>query len=100
MAFRKKKRGGSRKAKSIPLAIAVPIGVMGITQIVKPGMAGDWNTVTKNVTGYDMAGQKFYPRELIQSYAPIAAGWVVHKVAARTGINNYVRRATMGYLSL
>jgi len=100
MARFKRKRGGSRKAKSIPVAIAVPMLAVGMSQVAKPAMAGDWNTVALNLTGYNSNERKFHFNELTQTYGPLAAGWIVHKVAARTGINNYVRRATMGYLSI
>jgi len=100
MARFRKKRGGSRKAKSIPISIAVPLVAVGYTQVVVPAMQKNTREVVKNLTGYDISANKFVPSEMVATYAPLAAGWLVHKVAGRTGINNHVRRATMGYLSI
>ena len=97
MAFRKKRRGGSRKAKSIPIAVAAPLAYIG-ADIAKLGMAGDWKSV-----GYVMTGVKdgkFDGGRVVATYGPTMVGVVVHKVANKVGLNNYVRRATMGYLSI
>jgi len=95
--FGRKRRGGSRKAKSIPVAIAAPLAYIG-ADIAKLGMNGDWKSV-----GYVMTGVKdgkFDGGRVLATYGPTMAGVVVHKVANKVGLNNYVRRATMGYLSI
>lgn len=98
MARFKRKRGGSRKAKSIPMAIAAPLVAIGY-EAGKDIMAGNmaelkWDLVAVNAEG------KFSTQKAMQIYAPLAIGVVVHKVANKTGVNNYVRRATMGWLSI
>jgi len=98
MARFKRKRGGSRKAKSIPIAVAAPLVMVG-AEAAKFGMSGDWKNVGYIFTGVDASGN-FQGSRVVRTYLPIGAGIVVHKVANRVGVNNIVRRATMGYLSI
>ena len=83
--FKKSRRGGSKK---LPLAIMVPMAVAGY-ETGKYLFAGD----TKNAA-YVMSGMRadgtFSSGRLIQTYAPIAAGVVVHKIAGRVGVNRYI----------
>lgn len=96
--YRKKRRSGG-KAKSIPMAIVAPLAFDAVL-VGKTAMAGDWNGVGKIMTGYDAQAQSFNVNELLRTYAPLGIGIVVHKVANKTGVNSYVRRASMGFLSI
>jgi len=58
------------------------------------------NNFTLNTTGVDFVNGKFSAKEAVPFWIAMGAGVVVHKVANRVGVNNYVRRATMGWLSL
>jgi hypothetical protein len=98
MARYRKKRGGSRKAKSIPIAVAAPLIMVG-AEAASFGMKGDWKNVGYIFTGVDASG-KFQGSRVARTYLPMAAGIVVHKVANKVGVNNIVRRATMGFLSI
>jgi hypothetical protein len=98
MARFKRKRGGSRKAKSIPIAIALPVAAPAI-QTGKYIMNGDMPNAMYIWTGIDSQG-KLQGKQLAKTYVPIAAGVVIHKVANRVGVNNFVRRVSMGYLSI
>jgi hypothetical protein len=52
--FKRGRRRGSRKAKSIPVAVAAPLAFIG-ADIFKLGSAGDWKSV-----GYVMTGVFLY----------------------------------------
>jgi len=98
----KNKKGKKKASKklNIPVAIAAPLVYMGMTQVAKPIMAGDYKLLAINMTGFDPESQKFNFNELKQTYGPLAIGVVMHKGANRFGVNNYVRKATMGFLSI
>ena len=95
---RKSKRRGGRRAKSIPVAVVAPLVMVG-AEAAKFGMAGDWKNVGYIFTGVDATGN-FQGSRVVRTYLPMAAGIVVHKVANKVGVNNIVRRATMGFLSI
>jgi len=88
MARRNKKhrRSGSKK---LPLAIVVPMAVAGV-QVGQQIMAGNYNGAVERMTGYDPAGKHFDSNSFLTTYAPIAVGVVVHKVAGRAGVNRYI----------
>jgi hypothetical protein len=98
MAWRKKKRGSSRKAKAIPVAVALPLAVAAVDTF-KYAQGGNWSSAAYVWTGVNKNGG-FDSSRVMQTYVPIAAGVVVHKVANRVGVNNFVRRVSMGYLSI
>jgi len=98
MARFKKKGRRSGKSKSIPLAVVAPLVAIGY-EAGKDIMAGNmaelkWDLVAVNAEG------KFSGQKALQIYGPLAAGVVIHKVANKVGVNNIVRRASMGYLSI
>ena len=93
-----KKRRSSGKSKSIPLAIVAPLAYTGY-EMVTQFMGGNKAMPQYMLTGVNANGV-FNSGRLVQTYAPILAGVVVHKVAQRVGVNNIVRKATMGYLSI
>lgn len=94
----KKKKSYSRKAKSIPVAVAAPMIMVG-AEAAKYAMAGQWSNVGYIFTGVDANGG-FQGSRILRTYGPMGAGIVVHKVANKVGVNNIVRRATFGFLSI
>lgn len=98
MARFKRKRGGSRKAKSIPIAVAAPMVAVG-AEAAGYAMKGEWNNFKYVFTGVDSNGD-FKGSRVVRTYGPMAVGIVVHKVANKSGVNNIVRRATMGFFSI
>ena len=98
MARYGRKRRGGRRAKSIPVAVALPVALAGV-QAGQYAMKGEWTNAQYIFTGVDSTGN-FQSSRVIKTYAPIAAGVIVHKVANKVGVNNFVRRVSMGYLSI
>lgn len=97
---KKNKKKGSKKSKSLPVAVMAPLAYVGYEQIVKPIMKKDFNNLAQNLTGFNPSDQTFNGYELLQTYGAPVVGVFVHKGAERIGLNNYVRRVTMGYLSI
>ena len=97
MARRFGKKRRSAKAKAIPLAVMVPLAYIGY-DVGKKMLAGQFNDAAYIMTGYKDGS--FNPGRLAATYGPTVAGAVVHKVANKFGVNNMVRRATMGWLSI
>lgn len=101
MARFKRKRGGSRKAKSIAVAPIIPGAVVAIRAAQQSGSIGaKMNYASIHLTGFNMDTGKFVPQEALPFWAGTIAGVVVHKAATKTGVNNYMRKLTFGYLSL
>lgn len=92
-----KKRRASR-SKSIPLSIMAPLAYIAMERIYPAAKKGDFNQVNQALTGY--SNGHFYPLAVTTTYGPLVVGIVAHKIANRVGVNNMVRRATMGYLSI
>ena len=82
---KKRRSGGSKK---VPIAVVGPIALLGY-QAAKFALAGDMNNAGYVLTGVNSGGN-FNMGRVIQSYTPIAAGIVVHKIASRAGVNRYI----------
>ena len=83
--FGKKRRGSS--SKKLPLAIVVPMAIP-VIEAGKALMAGEYDNARYIMTGVDGMG-RFKTSRLIETYAPVVAGVVVHKVAGRY-VNRYI----------
>ena len=82
---KKSRRGGSKK---LPLAIMVPMAATAY-ESGKYLMAGDTANAAYVFSGIDSAGNLQTGR-LLKTYAPMLAGVVIHKGAARLGVNRYI----------
>lgn len=100
MAFRKKRRGGSRKAKSIPIMPLIPIAGVLVEAMKYDSAQSKVATISKRLIGYDMINHKLELSAAVPFWAAEGVAIVGHKVANKTGVNNYVRRMSFGYLSL
>lgn len=100
MARRGRKRGG-RRAKSIPILPIAPLAIVTARTLQSGASpAGMIEGFVRDTTGYDKGAGKFNAEKAMPFWIGTVAGVVVHKAANKTGINNHVRRATFGYLSL
>lgn len=98
---RKGKRRGGRRAKSIPIAPIAPLAYVAMNSAMASGSAASkMNSFIAATTGYIPSSGDFSPSKAMPFWAGTIAGVVVHKAANKVGINNYVRKATFGYLSL
>jgi hypothetical protein len=79
----------------------IPAAVVAIRAAQSSGSIGaKANYLSMRMTGFDMDKGDFNPAVAMPFWAGTVAGVVVHKAANKVGINNYIRRATFGYLSL
>jgi len=98
--FRSKKRGG-RRAKSIAVLPVAPLAiVVGRTVTSGASPAGMIEGFVRDTTGYDKGAGKFNIDKAMPFWLGTGAAIIAHKVANKTGVNNYVRKMTFGYLSL
>ena len=100
MARRRRGRKGGRKSKAIPVAPLLPIAYVGYRAATKDGgipeKLGVFSVLT---TGYDPRTNTFNVQAALPFWIGEVAAIVVHKVANKT-VNRYIRKASMGYLSL
>jgi len=99
MARRKAKRGG-RRAKSIPIMPLIPIAGVAVEAMKYDSAQSKIATVSKRLIGYDLINHKLELSAAVPFWVGEGVAIVGHKVANKTGINNYVRRMSFGYLSL
>jgi len=98
---RKKMRRGGRRAKAIPIAVMAPLaGQAFMSATVSGPIQNKLNNFALNTTGVDFVNGTYKMQEAVPFWGAMLAGVIVHKVANKVGVNNYVRRATGGYLSL
>lgn len=100
MARRRKKRRGG-KSKSIPVLPMLPIVMVAKGGYDRYGLTADaLNWMGFAITGYDAKNKSFNASVATPFWLGEITSIVVHKVANKTGVNRYVRKATFGYLSL
>ena len=85
------------KKMTIPLAVALPLGVTIVNQ-GKDLMAGKYDSVVLWTTGYDKPSGKFLFNYPIKTYAPIGLGLLFHKLANMTGLNKMLANAKIPVL--
>lgn len=96
---RRKRRGGRRKSKSIPIAPIAPLAAVVLTEYSSSGLSkAMMYDVLYKTTGVTADG-KLRVDVAMPFWLATGAGIIVHKVANKT-INKYIRKATFGYLSL
>lgn len=76
---------------TLPIALAAPIAVAGL-RVGNELMHGEYANAVQTVTGFDAAG-KFHWPELVKTYGPVVGGLIVHKAAAKFGVNKAIARA-------
>jgi len=88
MAKYRKKKGRRSGSKKLPVAVIVPMAIP-VVEAGKALMSGQYDTARYIVSGVDGSG-RFNAGRLIETYGPLAAGVVVHKVANRVGVNRMI----------
>jgi len=83
----RKSRRGHGGSKKLPLAIIVPMAIPAV-EAGKAIMAGQYDMARYIMTGVDGMG-RFNASRLGETYIPVVAGVVVHKVAGRF-VNRYI----------
>jgi hypothetical protein len=97
---RRGKRGFGKKNHAIPVAPLLPLVGVIANDFKSGANAANMNTFTEDITGYNMTTGKFNIMQATPFWGAEIAGIVVHKVAAKVGVNRYVKKLTMGYLEL
>ena len=99
----KRKRKSRKKGKqSIPVAPIIPVaGVAFRAYTLAGGLnMGMVDRLGVYMTGYHPSLGTFSVKDAMPFWLGEVAAVAAHKVAQRTGINDYVRKATFGYLSI
>lgn len=94
-----------RKASmTIPLAVVAgfaPLG-LGLFGAAKRGLSGDTAGASQELvirtTGFNTDDKTWNAGVFMQSYGPIVAGILVHKLAGRLGVNRALSRAGVPFL--
>jgi hypothetical protein len=97
---RRGKRGYGKKNRAIPVAPILPLAGVLMNDFKSGVNAANANTFTEDITGYNMSTGKFSIAQAAPFWGGEIVGIVVHKVASKTRLNQYIRKFTMGYLEL
>lgn len=100
-----KSRGGRRKSKiTIPLAVVGGFVPMGAKLLSDWNQYHDINIITRELgqftTGFDWTTGKFSLGGLRYGLLPIVAGFGVHYMASKFGINKAIARAGIPFLRI
>ena len=104
MARRRGRKGKGHKQKAIPLLMLAPlVPAAQVAWSVKDSKNPIYiaRNFIQQATGFDVEGKLPYSWEIgARQLGLVIGGMVVHRIANRTGVNKYMRKATMGYLVL
>jgi hypothetical protein len=103
---RPKAKHRTKAGMTLPLAVIAgfaPLGI-GLFGAVRRGMAGDTagmaQEVTIRTTGYNTDDGHWHGGVFMQSYGPILAGLLVHKLASKLGVNRALSGAKVPFLRI
>ena len=98
------RRGTRRAAKlTVPLAVVAgftPLLARAITGYKGNGVVGLGDGVLSGLTGYSTFDHKWHSDIMMQNLGPIVAGFGVHWLAGRLGINRALGRAKVPFLRI
>ena len=97
-----RKRG--RKSKpSVPLLAMAPVypALFHTVEFVKAGKINDIpGMVVHQLTGISVTGAPFDQATATRQVSLVIGGMIGHKIANKTGVNRWLKKATMGYFTL
>jgi len=100
--YGRKRRGGRRGSKAVPVAMVLPI-------ILQAKMAYDTagglnsalpNEMVTRFTGYNPKANQWSFDYVKPFFFGEIAGIVAHKVAGKMGVNKHVKKLTLGWLQI
>ena len=86
-----RKKHHRRGSMTLPMAVVLPVAVLGFG-VAKSLAAGKTEDVMQGLTGFH-PGQAWNPQAMLPNYGPIAAGFIVHWIASKIGVNKMLGRA-------
>lgn len=96
MARARAKRRSRTQGMTIPLAVVggfIPTIAFAADGYRVGGFENAARRVAQRLTGIDSTANVFIWKELMAGWGPILAGFLVHKVSNRLGINRAIARA-------
>lgn len=101
MARRRRKRRRGSKSKAIPVLPTVAAiypaykayNAVGLTKTLPAA-------IMQQYTGYYPETGDFNSSFPLRTGGMFIAGYIGHKVASKTGVNRWIKKATMGFLTL
>jgi len=100
---RPKARRHSRAGFTIPLAVVgglVPLAVFAAEGYQVGGFQNAIRRTAQRLTGYDSTANVFIWKELMAGWGPIMAGFLVHKMASKFGVNRAIARAGIPFVRI
>lgn len=98
---RRRRKGRGHRSKAIPIAPLVPVGAVALNAYQTHGLSKNMLVyIGDRTTGYNADNGVFTAADAMPFWTGEIMGIIVHKVANKTGLNKYIRKATMGWLVL
>lgn len=86
---------------TVPLMIVggfVPLGIRAYQGFTGNGIVGALDGISSGVTGFSIFDKKWHPEVMAECLLPVAAGFVLHGVANRLGINRALGRYRIPFI--
>jgi len=97
---RRRRKGRGKKSKAIPV---LPVAAVALPAMRAYGAVGATKELPKYML-WEYVGIRgdgaFDSAQMMKGAVPIILAIIGHKVANKTGINRYVKKATFGWLTL
>lgn len=102
MATRKKgRRHSNGKFVSIAVVAGVAPGLVNAYNGYRAsGVNGAVNSLTRNYTGFDTSTRQWRFENMLEGWAPLAGGILVHKIANMLGVNRMLARSIFSFIRI
>jgi len=95
-----KKRGFGRKNRAVAVAPLLPLAAVVMNDFATGVNKANAVKFTEDIIGYNMLTGKYDIMQATPFWGASIAGIVIHKAAAKVGVNRFVKKMTMGFLEL
>ena|SRR2546425_7805283 len=98
------KKGHSTRSMTLPLAVVAGVAG-GLSPTISIAMRGQgpyaaFNELSRDFTGFDPASGTWDWRDLQKGLVPVFAGFFVHALASKFGVNRSLGRAKVPFIRI
>ena len=98
------KRRGTARSFTLPLAVVAGLAG-GLSPTISVAMRGQgpyaaFNELSRDFTGFDPATGSWDWTDLQRGLVPVLAGFIVHAVASKIGVNRALGRARVPFIRI
>lgn len=95
MARRYRKKGRRSSKMTIPLSIAVPVGMVAYGVYNNLVVEKNPGKTCQALTGFNASTGDFYMPSIVATWGPVVAGGIIHKAAGYLGVNRMLSKVPL-----